>query len=96
MKRNSFESLTQEDINEISLSNTLFKLKLILTYVKSKWLIIISISLLGLFIGYLYAKLQKPQFIATTSFVLEDSSEGVGSVGQYAGVASMVGLNIGN
>jgi hypothetical protein len=64
-------------------------------YLKSKWLLIIAFGLLGALLGLSYAYLKKPVYKATTTFVLENGDSGPG-LGQYAGLASMVGIDLGN
>lgn len=63
-------------------------------YLLSKWVIILILGLLGGLAGFAYAYFQKPIYTAMTTFVLEDGEKG-GGLGQYAGLASMVGLDLG-
>ena len=66
------------------------------TYYKfllSKKLLIFSIALLGGLLGLAYAFWKKPVFTATTTFVLE-SGDSPGNMGQYAGIASLIGLDL--
>lgn len=59
----------------------------------SNWLLILSFALLGGILGLAYAFWKKPVYTATTTFVLE-SGDSPGSFGQYAGIASMIGLDL--
>ncbi len=87
----TFKSLSQDD--EISLKELLLLLRRWCLYLwTKKWLIFIVISV-GILLGLGYAYYKRPIFEATTTFVLEEG-EG-GGIGQYAGVAAMVGIDMG-
>jgi len=45
-------------------------------------------------LGLAYAYYKKPVYVATTTFVLEEAGKS-GGLGQYAGIASMVGVDLG-
>ncbi|MEN5233459.1 lipopolysaccharide biosynthesis protein [Sphingobacterium faecium] len=56
---------------------------------------IISV-VLGGSLGFFFAKSKKPMYTATTTFVLEAGGDNVGgALGQYAGMAAMVGIDLG-
>lgn len=80
--------------DEISIKELLIKTKEWYRYILSKWLIILCFGILGGIIGFAYATVNKPVYTATTTFVLESGESG-GGLGQYAGIASMVGLDVG-
>lgn len=80
--------------NEVSVKDIILKVNEWYRYIKSKWLVIVLFGILGAFVGLGIAYLKKPVYIASTTFVLEDGEKG-GGLGQYAGLASMVGLDIG-
>lgn len=80
---------------EISLKDLLEKTGDLFRYLLSKWIIIILVSALGGALGFLYAVLKKPVYSATYTFVLEENGAGAGNLGQYAGLASMVGIDLG-
>lgn len=63
-------------------------------YLKSKWKIILLAGIVGGLLGFLYAKFKKPVYTAECTFVLEEESKG--GLGQYAGLASMVGIDLGS
>lgn len=65
-------------------------------YLKSKAAIILVCALLGAILGFTYGYFKKPLYTATTSFVLENSEGGSGGLGQYLGLASMIGLDVGS
>lgn len=59
-----------------------------------KWYIFAVAGLIGGVGGAIYAFLKRPVYLAETSFVLETGDKG-GSMGQYLGIASMIGIDIG-
>ncbi len=79
---------------EISIKEVSAKLKLLYDDLKSKWLLLMGIGLIAALAGYFYAKSKAPLYNATTTFVLENPEGGAG-LGQYAGLASMVGVDLG-
>lgn len=81
--------------NDVPLKEVLIKLKDWCNYLISKWLLILASVFIGAVLGLCYSLVKKPVYIAGTSFVLEDSDNS-GGLGQYAGLASMVGIDIGS
>jgi len=79
--------------DEISIKAVLAKLKQRLKYLRSKWLLILIVSLIGGGLGIAYAMVRKEKFVAVCNFVLDDNSKG-GSLSQYAGLASLAGIDI--
>lgn len=79
---------------EISLREILLKVREWSHYLISKWLIILFFCLSGSLLGFVYACAMRPQYTAITTFVLEESGQS-GGLGQYAGLASMVGMDMG-
>lgn len=79
---------------ELSFESLVFKLREAIIYLKSRWIIILCVSILGGVLGFSYAFLRHPIYTATTTFVLEEA-DGGGGLGQYAGLASMVGVDLG-
>jgi uncharacterized protein involved in exopolysaccharide biosynthesis len=84
------ETTPQKD--EITLKELLLKTGEWFRYLRSKWLIIGSVSILGAALGFWYATTQKPTYTASLSFALEE--EGV-SASAAMGLASQLGLDIG-
>jgi len=80
---------------EISLSDIIIKIKDWVRYLSGKWVIIVSVSFTFGLMGFVYATYKTPIYIANSTFVIEDSEGGSSGLGQYAGIASMVGLDIG-
>jgi uncharacterized protein involved in exopolysaccharide biosynthesis len=92
---NKPDATSIDDTNkETSLKEVILSLSKAIRYVISKWMVIGLGCLIGGLLGGLYAYSRKPVYTATTTFVLE-AGEGSGGLGQYAGIASMVGIDIG-
>ncbi len=87
--------LQKQKSDEILLADLRLKLKRALIYSGTKWKSIVIIAILGALIGFGYAVFKKPTFVAVSTFVLEDSKSGAGALGQYAGLASLAGINLG-
>lgn len=79
--------------NEISIKELIIKIRFGVKYLVRNWKIIVAIGFMGGVIGVCYSLLKKAQYIASCNFVLEDSKGGV--MGQYAGLASLAGINLG-
>jgi hypothetical protein len=90
--------MSQEQMNhtedEISLKDLILKIKEWFKYLLSKWITILIAGIIGGALGLTYAILKKPVYTAETTFVLEEGESG-GGLGQYAGLASMVGIDLG-
>jgi len=80
---------------EISLKELILKIQEWFRYLLSKWYILLVVGLIGATAGFFYAKSKKPIYTATTTFVLESGESGGGGLGQYAGMAAMVGIDLG-
>jgi hypothetical protein len=91
--------MTIETINnkndEVSVRDILNNLSKIYRYLKSKWIILLVCGLLGSAIGFSIAKYNKTTYSATTTFVLEGEGDSGSKLGQYAGLASMAGIDLG-
>jgi hypothetical protein len=83
------------DVQEITLNDLVLKLYEWYKYLKSKWLLLAIAGFVGVLLGYTYTLLKKPRYEAVATFALEDSGSS-GSIGQYAGLASMIGLDLGS
>lgn len=84
------ETTPQKD--EITLKELLLKTGEWFRYLRSKWLIIGSVSILGAALGFWYATTQKPTYTASLSFALEEEGAGASAA---MGLASQLGLDIG-
>jgi hypothetical protein len=91
----STENLQQTipENNEISIKELFLFIGRYYRFLFSKWPTILAFSLVGGLLGLTYAYLKKPSFSATTTFVLESGDNGP-NLGQYAGLASMIGLDV--
>jgi len=91
----SLENLPQpsQDPNEISIKDFFLFISRQYRFLKHKWLNILLIALLGGILGLVYAFVKKPLYTARTTFVLE-GADNAPTLGQYAGLASMLGLDI--
>jgi uncharacterized protein involved in exopolysaccharide biosynthesis len=78
--------------DEITMKELIIKGRDWFRYLKSKWLIIGIISVLGAALGFLYATFQKPTYTASLSFALEEEGAGASAA---MGLASQLGLDIG-
>ncbi|MBW0177648.1 hypothetical protein [Sediminibacterium sp.] len=63
-------------------------------YYITKWLIIVTLGLVGGLAGVLYAIKQQPEYIARLSFALEEEKSG-GGLGGALGLASSLGFDLG-
>lgn len=79
---------------EISLKDFMGYVKGEVTYLKSRWRIVLAIGVFAAVLGFAYAFVKKPSYTAVSTFVLEDGSKG-GGLAQYAGLASLAGIDIG-
>ena len=91
---NIIDQQQQIDNDEISLKELIQKIKEWIAYLKTQWKLIIGIAALGGIIGFVYASFQKPTYLATTTFVLEEDKGG-GGFGSAMGLASSFGFEIG-
>ena len=85
----------QLDNDEISLKELIQKIQEWIAYLKTQWKLIIGIAALGGIIGFVYASFQKPTYLATTTFVLEEDKGGGGGLGGAMGLASSFGFDLG-
>jgi hypothetical protein len=81
--------------DDISLKELILKIQEWFKYLWSKWLIILITGIIGGALGLTYSLIKKPIYTAETTFVLEEGESG-GGLGQYAGIASMVGIDLGS
>lgn len=88
------EQQQQIDNDEISLKELIQKIQEWIQYLKTQWKLIIGIAALGGIIGFVYASFQKPTYLATTTFVLEEDKGG-GGLGGAMGLASSFGFDLG-
>ena len=88
------EQQTQIDNDEISLKDLIQKIKEWITYLKTQWKLIIGIAALGALFGFAIAIFKKTNYLATTTFVMEEDKGG-GGLGGAFGLASSFGFDLG-
>lgn len=86
------ENLSSKE--EITMREFILKVREIIHYLFLKWYIFIGVGILAILSGILYSKYKEPIYTATTTFVLE-AGESSSNLGQYSGIASMVGIDLG-
>lgn len=84
--------MEQNSNNEISLADLFRKFGRLARYIKSKGKVIMIWIGIGIAAGLCYSLFKKPTYTAVCTFVLEDSKQG--GLGQYSGLASLVGINV--
>lgn len=80
--------------DEISVKELFLKFRDWVKYLFSKWLIILIAGIIGGVSGLRYAFVNKPIYIAETTFVLEDGNGGGGMFGSLGGLAGIAGVNL--
>lgn len=87
----------EQNKNEISVQEMIFKFKGWSRYILSYWKVILVAGILGSVSGIAYAIFTDSEYTAKTTFVLEEDAMGggMGGLGQMAGIAAMVGIDIG-
>jgi uncharacterized protein involved in exopolysaccharide biosynthesis len=81
-----------EEKDNYSLPVLLREFKNFLFFLAGKWYILLISVLIGIGLGFLFYKIQKPKYQAITTFILEEKSGG----GGLAGLASQFGFNMGS
>lgn len=89
------DNATNKVEDEVSLKELIIKLKEGWQYLRSKWVLILLVGVVGAVLGLLVAVLKKPTYDAELTFVLEEEQGGSGALGAYAGIASQFGINLG-
>jgi hypothetical protein len=87
---------TKPSENDMSLKDIILKLKDWIKYLLSRWYLILAFAIVGAVIGYWSVKDNRPLYTATTTFVLENGNQSGSGMGQYAGIASMMGVEVGS
>lgn len=87
------EAMKQE---EISLKEFILRIQNWLNYLRRKWFFLLVSLVVGGLLGFTYSKFSKDVFTASTTFVIEGGESGNSSIGQYAGLASMIGVDLGS
>ncbi|RZK99620.1 MAG: hypothetical protein EOO89_30980, partial [Pedobacter sp.] len=77
----------------VTLKSALLNIRRYIKYLKSKWILISTVIVLGSMVGYMYARSKKVTYSASTTFVLEDGN-GSSGLGNLGGLASIVGVDV--
>lgn len=77
--------------DEISIGDILRKGRSALSYILSKWILLLIVGILGGGIGYIIASYAKPKYKAELTFVLSTESK----TSSFSGLASQFGLDLG-
>ena len=88
------KSEIRQNTDEISVKDILVNIDRTFKYLKSKWLVILCFGVIGGALGLAYALFKKPLYSATSTFVLDEGSTRSG-LSQYAGLASLAGVDLG-
>ncbi|WP_316817976.1 lipopolysaccharide biosynthesis protein [Pedobacter nyackensis] len=90
------ENINKQPSNsdEISLNGIVLEIIEWYKFLLSKWGVLLLFCVIGALVGFGYAHYKKAVYTAVTTFVLEDGDSG-GGLGKYAGLASMVGVDVG-
>ena len=78
--------------DEISVNEIVIKARNLFRYLKSKWLTVLLFAILTAIAGVGYSMLKKPAYTASCTFVLDEGNKG--ALSQYAGVASLAGIDV--
>lgn len=87
---------SMHDNTELSMKSFLNKVRGIFFYLKSQWLVIISVGILGGSLGFFYAYVQKPVYRATLTFAMEDDKSSGSGLSGALGIASSFGIDLGS
>ena len=97
LENNQIEN-SNNDYDEISLKELIFKIKEWFSFLKSKWLSIFIFGIIGALIGLTIALFEKPTYKAVLTFAMEEDKGGGGGGGGLSGalgLASSFGIDLG-
>ncbi|WP_432712237.1 Wzz/FepE/Etk N-terminal domain-containing protein [Pedobacter sp.] len=80
--------------SDLSMKEVILKFKSWSSYLWSKRMLILIWTIIGAILGITYSIVKKPVYTAKAVFALEESGIG-GSLGEYSGIASMMGISLG-
>jgi uncharacterized protein involved in exopolysaccharide biosynthesis len=81
--------------DEISLKELFQKAQEWFRYLLTKWILILSLALLGGITGFIFGSKQKPKYLAKVTFVLEEGKSGTNGLGSLASLAGQFGVDVG-
>ena len=82
-----------EESDEISLKELIQKIKIWVSYLKTKWIKIALVGFIGGCIGFVYAWMQPINYTAKISFIVEEGKSSSG--GGLAALAGQFGFDVG-
>jgi len=80
--------------DEISIKDLGYNSKILFFHLLKKWKTVLFIGIIGGGIGIVYSIYRGTFYVSKCTFVLEDTGSGGNSLGQYAGLASAVGIDL--
>lgn len=80
---------------EISLKELIQKIKEWIAFLKTKWIFIVLVGVIGGGLGFVYAWNQKTKYTATLTFALEEEKSGAMGLSGALGIANSLGFDIG-
>ena len=92
---NKTSDLTNTKPDDISVKEIFLKIKEYLFYLKTKWIIILVVCLLGSTSGLIYALSKKPIYTADLTFALDEDKGSSGGFAGALGLASTFGVDLG-
>jgi hypothetical protein len=63
-------------------------------YLFGHWMIICCFGISGAILGFIYSKMSKTRYLASTTFVLDEEKGGSSGFGSLAGIASIAGIDM--
>ena len=94
LENNQIVNLNNEN-DDVSLKEIIVKIKKGVSFLKSKWKLILIIGFIGSLIGLINAFYEKPIYKAVLTFAMEEDKASGGGLGGALGLASSFGLDIG-
>lgn len=86
----------KEQVEEgVPLKEVFAKIRRFIAYLKRKWRLLFVCTFIGALVGLACSFFVKAKYTAVSSFVLDEGDKG-GMLGQYAGLASLAGINLGD
>lgn len=89
------QDTSDPEISELSLKAFFLSIHAWIAFLRSKWIKFVVLTCCGLLLGYLYTRYKTLTFTADSTFVLAEGGSSSG-LSQYAGLASMIGIDIGS
>jgi len=83
---------TLQQGHDINMRDLVLRVREWCRYLRSRWLIILIVGLIGGTLGFIYAWRDKPDYEGELTFVLEETK--ASPLGAYAGLASQFGVDI--